>query len=120
VAATSLLLVVAALLPVMTTGESREITLVARDMAFYLETDSNTPNPVIEVRAGERVRITLRNDDRGFLHDFALPVTRAATETIGWHEQSETIFDAPTEPGSYEYVCRPHSLMMKGTLRVVP
>jgi plastocyanin len=120
VTALALLLVVVALLPVMTTERSREIALVAREMAFYLETGPDTPNPDIEVRAGERIRITLYNDDRGFLHDFSLPAASAATETIGWNEQSQIIFDAPTAPGSYEYNCRPHSLMMKGTLRVVP
>jgi plastocyanin len=120
VAAVALLLVVAALLPVMTTEQHREISLVVREMAFYLETQPDVPNPDIEVRAGERIRIKLRNDDRGFLHDFAFPAAKASTEMIGWNEQSETIFEAPARPGSYEYTCRPHSLMMRGTLRVLP
>jgi plastocyanin len=47
-------------------------------------------------------------------------VASAATDMVGWNEQSEMIFEAPAEPGNYEYICRPHSLMMKGTLRVIP
>jgi hypothetical protein len=43
----------------------REITLVARGMAFYYLGDPVVPNPPIFVNAGERVRIVLRNDDRG-------------------------------------------------------
>jgi plastocyanin len=28
------------------------------------------------------------------------------------------VFEVPTTPGTYEYVCRPHLAMMRGTLRV--
>ena len=37
---------------------------------------------------------------------------------IDWNERNDVVFDVPDEPGTYEYVCRPHQLMMKGTLRV--
>lgn len=32
--------------------EAREIRLVARGMAFYLESDPSTPNPTLVVKAG--------------------------------------------------------------------
>jgi plastocyanin len=108
----------AGLLPVTSKGKPREIVLVAREMAFYAETDPKTPNPVIDVKARETVRIVLRNRDRGMTHDFAVPAVEAATEELDWNEEDDLIFDAPDSPGSYEYVCRPHLLMMKGTLRV--
>jgi len=119
VAALAALMVMAALLPVMTTGAvDRDITLVARGMTFYLESDPESPNPTITVKAGERVRITLRNHDRGMRHDVAVPAVEAGLQALDWNESGEVIFEAPSTPGTYEYVCRPHLLMMRGILRV--
>lgn len=120
VAAMAALMVVAALLPVMTTTVDREITLEVRGMSFFLEGGPATPNPTITVKAGERVRVVLRNQDRGMTHDFSVPAVDAAMGAIDWSESGEVTFEVPTTPGAYEYVCRPHSLMMRGTLRVVP
>ena len=111
------LIVTAALVPVLTNAHTREIRLFVHDMAFYLEGDS-TPNPTIDVRAGERVRVVVRNDERGVNHDFAVPAARAAVDTLKWKDEGDVTFEAPGVPGDYEYVCRPHLLMMKGTLRV--
>lgn len=119
VAGVALLMIVAALLPVMTSAPARDIVLVTKDMAFYLEGDPSTPNPVIEVKAGERVRIVLRNQERGVMHDFAVPSMRSAIDGLRWNEQGEVTFDIPDVPGNYEYVCRPHLLMMKGVINVV-
>ena len=107
-----------ALLPALSSTRSREITLVARGMAFYLENDPTTPNPTLAVSAGERVRIVLQNQDWGLTHDFAVPSVAAALDPIRWNESGEVVFDVPTTPGTYEYVCRPHRLMMRGTIRV--
>jgi len=113
-----LFVAVAGLLPVMTKPRAREITLVARDMAFYRDGGGTAANPVIEARAGETIRVVLVNRDRGITHDFAVPAVEASTDAIDWNEQDEVTFDVPDTPGTYEYVCRPHLLMMKGTLRV--
>ena len=118
VAIVALLLVGAAIVPVLTNANAREIRLVARGMAFYVDGDFETPNPTIEVKAGEKVRVVLVNQDRGMTHDFALPAASAAMRAIDWNEQNDVVFAVPDEPGTYEYVCRPHQLMMKGTLRV--
>ena len=118
-AAAALFVVLAGLLPVMTKARAREITLVARDMAFYLDDDGKTANPVIEARPGETLRVVLVNKDRGMTHDFAVPAAEAATDSVDWNETATITFDVPDDPGLYEYVCRPHLLMMKGTLRVV-
>lgn len=101
-------------------GPDREITLIARGMAFYLLGDSVTPNPTLRLRAGERVRINLRNDDRGITHDFSFPTADAALEQLNWNEESHVVFDVPATPGRYEYICRPHALMMRGVIVVVP
>src|SRR5512134_374994 len=52
--------------------EPREMTLLARGMAFYLPGDS-TPNPRLVVERGEDLRIVLRNEDRGIPHDLEVP-----------------------------------------------
>jgi len=111
-------LIVGTLIPVMSRTEAREIHLVVRDMAFYLADDPRTANPTIIVSAGETVRIVIRNDERGIRHDFALPIADASTRTLGWSEQGEVIVTVPSQPGTYEYVCRPHRAMMRGVIKV--
>ena len=58
--------------------EVREIRLVARGMAFYVDGQA-IANPVVHVRPGERVRITVRNVTAGFLHDLAIDSLNVAT-----------------------------------------
>lgn len=113
------LMVFAVLLAARADTPAREITLVARGMAFYLKSDPTRPNPALEVTAGERVRIVLRNEDRGMTHDVAVPMAGAAVELLDWRERGDVTFTVPSTPGIYEYVCRPHELMMRGTLKVV-
>jgi plastocyanin len=102
----------------ITSSQDREITLVARGMAFYLLGDPTTPNPPITVKAGERVRIVLRNDDRGMTHDFAVPSMKASLDPVDWNEQEHVTIEVPETPGRYEYICRPHMLMMRGVILV--
>jgi len=111
-------LFLAVALPALTSTPTREVTLVARGMAFYIEGDTSTPNPTIEVKAGERVRIVLRNENRGMTHDFVVPAVAVAMDALRWNESAEVIFDVPETPGTYQYECRPHRLMMRGLLRV--
>jgi plastocyanin len=111
-------MLLAALLPALSNTPTREVILVAKGMAFYLESDPNTPNPTLEVKAGERLRVVLRNQDRGLSHDFAIPAVAAAMKAIDWNESGEVVLEVPETPGTYEYVCRPHFLMMRGILRV--
>ena len=118
VATSAGLMLLAALLPALTMTPTREVHLVVKGMAFYLETDLETPNPTIEVKAGERVRVVVRNDDRGLTHDFTVPVAGAMTKEITWNQSGEVVFDVPETPGTYQYVCQPHRLMMRGTIRV--
>ena len=101
-----------------TNRPSREIVLVAQGMAFYREGHPRTPNPVIELKAGERVRIVLRNQERGMTHDFAVPTIDVAVDQINWNQTDDVVFDVPEKPGTYEYVCRPHSMMMRGQIIV--
>ncbi len=118
VAAIAGLMLLAALLPARSSTPPREVVLIARGMAFYLDGDPSTPNPTLEVRAGERLRVVLRNQDRGMTHDFAVPAVAAAMNAIDWNQSGEVTLDVPDTPGTYEYVCRPHALMMRGIIRV--
>jgi plastocyanin len=108
----------AVLAPAMTLEPDRELTLVVRGMAFYVDGDFDRPNPTIALKAGERVRIVVRNDERGITHDFAVPALGEATNLLTWNESDDVTFDAPVRRGVYEYVCNPHRAMMKGTLTV--
>jgi plastocyanin len=95
----------------------REIRIVARDMTFYLEGQTD-PNPTLRLRAGESVRLVLRNDDPGMSHDFAIPDWKAATKRIDGGEQVAITFRVPGQPSSQTYRCRPHSAIMRGTILV--
>ena len=108
-----------ALMPVVANPRTspREIVLVARDMAFYLE-GSNTPNPTIVVKPSEEVRVIVRNQDPGITHAFAVGSLRASINRIEPGSTQGIQFRAPRKAGRYDYVCPPHALMMKGTLLV--
>lgn len=108
-----------ALMPVVAKPRTgpREIVLIARDMAFYLE-GSNTPNPTIAVSRSEEVRVIVRNQDPGITHAFAIGSLRASIGRIDPGATQGVQFRAPRKAGRYEYVCPPHALMMKGTLLV--
>ena len=95
----------------------REIRIVVRDMAFYLEGQTD-PNPTLRLRAGEAVRLVLRNEDEGMTHDFAVPGWNAATKRIEAGEEAAVTFRAPDRASSQPYKCRPHSKMMQGTILV--
>ena len=112
---------VAALLPLLAESgqpRERELVLVAREMAFY-EDGSGPPNPTIRLFLGERLRVTLVNDDPGVDHDFALPAWSMATPVLRGPSKATMIVQAPETPGRTEYVCSLHGSMMTGVLEVI-
>jgi len=89
-------------------------------MAFVLP-GRTTPNPVLTVTAGETVALELRNEDGpGILHDLAIDALGVATELLQPGQVGHVTFTAPSHPATLEYYCRPHALVMRGTLAVVP
>lgn len=97
---------------------AREVVLVADGMVFHLPGDP-APNPSITAAPGERLRIVLVNQDRGYEHDLQLPSLSAATPLIpGDGGRTELVITAPTQTGDYDYLCSIHPLMMRGTLQV--
>ena len=117
-AALAAVILLVTLLPALSSTPTREVTLVVKGMSFYLEGDLTTPNPTIEMKAGERVRIVVKNQERGVTHDFAFPAAGAVMNELTWNQTGEVGFEAPTKPGTYEYFCQPHRLMMKGIIQV--
>ena len=100
-------------------GDSpREITLVTRDMAFYLG-GSDTPNPVLTMRAGETVRIVLRNEDVGIKHTFEVGTWDQPVLSTKGGRTVSAVIEVPNRPGRYEYVCGPHPALMRGVIEVV-
>ena len=108
----------AAMLVASRDGAPREIRLVARDMTFYIE-GQDEPNPPLTLRAGERVRVVLRNEDAGMSHDFVIKALNVGTPLLdGKGQQAIVEFRAPEKKGTHEYTCTPHAAMMKGTIAI--
>ena len=95
-----------------------ELTLTARDMAFYLG-DDHTPNPTLEFGRGQRVRIHFVNEDQGVLHDLALPGLALSTGLVEGDGSRMTLtFRTPRERLSTTYACTPHRAMMSAVLEI--
>ena len=114
----AVLALAATLLPMIASGEvehSRDVHLVVRDMAFYLD-GKGEPNPTLQFRRGERVRLLLRSEDAGMDHDFVVSGWKVATRTL--HGRGEDVVDisVPRQTGSASYFCTPHSKKMRGTI----
>jgi plastocyanin len=101
-------------------GPTRDIVLVARGMTFVLEDAPDVPNPEIQLRAGERVRLVLKNEAPGLLHDIVIPELGVEIPQMRAGESRELIFTVPAAAGRHEYRCRPHAEMMRGFVYVVP
>jgi hypothetical protein len=101
-------------------GPTRDIVLVARGMSFVLEDAPELVNPPIRVRAGERVRLVLKNEAPGLLHDIVIPDLGVEIEQMRAGETREQTFTVPAKPGQHEYRCRPHAEMMRGIVDVAP
>ena len=99
----------------------REITLIARDMTFFLG-DDPTPNPRLVLQHGEQVRLVLRNDDPGMTHDFAMQGPgrlERASRLIESGDSDRIEFTVPDSArGEYDYLCSSHPRMMRGVVEV--
>ena len=105
-------------LTVSTRAAVREITLVTRDMAFYLE-GNTVPNPTIRLHAGEEVRFILRNLDPGIAHNLAIEGWKLETAYLDADASATLRVHVPEQPGSQTYLCAPHREMMHGVIEVV-
>jgi plastocyanin len=111
------LVLVAAGLGLEAGSEAREVRLVARDMAFYLPGD-DTPNPTLRLAAGERVRIVLENADPGMVHDLVAAGLGVATPLVEGGGSAGVELRLPGTPGTHEYLCSLHPVLMRGLVEV--
>ena len=95
---------------------SREITIVAKDMVFSIQSSdsSGEANPTITVKRGQKITITLRNDDAGMLHDLVIEGLDLSLETVSYGETTRLTFTVTSEPGEYVYLCSYHPRRMRG------
>jgi hypothetical protein len=96
----------------------REIVLVARGMAFFVDGQPGA-NPGIVLHAGETVRLTLRNEAPGLQHDLAIPALGAALDPLSAGQSRTITVEVPRQVMTIDYVCRPHATMMRGRLQVL-
>jgi plastocyanin len=96
----------------------RDLTLVVRNMTYYLE-GSDAPNPSLRFAAGEQVRVTLRNEDSGMSHDFNIRSWNVSTKVLEGKGQDTITFRVPSRSEtSPTYTCTPHTVMMNGEIVV--
>ncbi len=96
----------------------REIVLVARNMAFYLD-GNPTPNPTLRLKAGERVNIVLRSEDAGITHDFAVKSWDVGTAFLSGKGVASVTFLVPERTGEpQQYSCTAHATMMRGAIEI--
>ena len=96
----------------------RDITLVTRDMAFYLE-GGTVRNPTIRLAAGEEVRFILRNLDPGMAHNLAIEGWEVETAQLDVDASASLRVRVPEQSSRQAYVCAPHREMMRGVIEVV-
>ena len=94
---------------------TREIRLSVRDMAFRVDA-GDAVNPALELSPGEQVRLTLRNEERGMVHDFTIPEWGVRTGNVEWGREKTITFKVPDTDKAPTYTCTPHSAMMSGRI----
>lgn len=100
------------------TPKPRDIRIVVKDMAFYANGGA-LPNPTLTFKAGEEIRLVLRNEDGGMTHDFSVKAWQVGTKTLSAKgEEDVIVFRVPDSRGTIAYQCTPHSEMMRGTIQV--
>jgi plastocyanin len=101
-------------------GVGREVTIVAKNMAFVVESpaSSKQTNPTITVSAGRRITIIFRNDDPGMQHDLVIEGLHVQVEVISFGETTRLTFTAPSVPGKFAYICSFHPRSMRGVFIV--
>ena len=112
-------LIAAAVWPIfgLSREADREVRLVAIDKTFYVEGQS-TPNPTLKLRAGERVRLVVRNQDEGMRHDLKIREWNIAVPPINGKGESAVTFRVPESRRGASYACTPHAASMFGSIEV--
>ena len=101
-------------------GPGREITIVAKNMVFIIESpeSSGQANPTITVTAGQKITIVFRNDDPGMQHDLVIEGLHIQVDVVSCGETTRLTFTAPREPSTSVYRCSFHPRSMRGVFIV--
>ena len=95
-----------------------ELTVRARDMAFYVDGDPR-PNPPIVLPLDQRVRLTFVNEDRGVQHDLILADLDVRSRLLPGNGSSQVLrFQTPRTGATSSYTCSLHPTMMAALLEV--
>ena len=115
VATLTFLVAAAALLPRIAASRDtvREVRVTVRGMAYHVEGLASR-NPELALTAGQRVRLTLKNDDAGMLHDLHIRAWGVGTGLVPGGEERVVEFRVPERAEATEYACTPHAAMMSG------
>jgi hypothetical protein len=111
---------VISLLPMIASSDLdkvREVRLTVREMTYYVD-GSTEPNPTLVFRAGEKVRVILKNEDAGMDHDFTVPTWDVKSKLLEGRGETKFVIKVPKKRGDQTYLCTPHSKMMRGTIHV--
>ena len=95
-----------------------EITVRAREMAFYVD-GQTTPNPTLTLPPARRVRLTFVKEDIGVDHDLVLEGLGVISSVLPGDGSSQVLrFKTPDRPIDSTYTCSLHLRMMSAALRV--
>ena len=97
--------------------EAREVRVVVREMAYYVD-GGREPNPTLRFRAGERVRLSISNEDAGYEHNIVAPALGLHTPLLAAGKRAEALVTVPDAPGTSAYHCGPHAEMMRGNIAI--
>lgn len=114
----SIAALVATVLPMVASTEldsRRDVHLVIRDMAFYLD-GRGEPNPTLQFRRGERVRVIVRSEDVGMDHDFVVKNWKIASRPLHGRGEEVVNIKVPRDAESTTYACTPHAEKMRGSI----
>lgn len=92
---------------------------MARGLALTLPSDESKSNPRITLEAGERVRLTLRSEAYGLIHDFQIPEWSVKTEQVRGGESASVLFVVPRTEGRVRYISSPHAATVHGIIEVI-
>ena len=112
-----LFLVVAA--PGCYNDRPHELLVVARGLALTVGSDESTRNPQIRLTAGARVRLTLKSEAYGLIHDFQIPAWSVKTDQVRGGESTSVMFIVPAQEGQVRYISSPHAATVHGVIEVV-
>jgi hypothetical protein len=97
----------------------REVLIIARGLALTLASDESARNPRITMATGERVRVTLKSEAYGLIHDFQIPAWSVKTDQVRGGESTSVVFIVPPKEGRVKYISSPHAATVNGIIEVV-